>query len=88
MNKIGQSRGFLARLLEQLLKTGLPLMKDVLRPLAKSALIPLGVTAAISAKDAAIHKKMFGSGTTTLIISNEEMNDVMEIVSLLNNLVY
>ena len=88
MNKIGQSRGFLARLLEPLLKTGLPLMKDVLRPLAKSALIPLGVTAAISAEDAAIHKKMFGSGTTTLIISNEEMNDVMEIVSLLNNLVY
>ena len=88
MNKIGQSRGFLARLLEPLLKTGLPLMKDVLRPLAKSALIPLGVTAAISAKDPAIHKKMFGSGTTTLIISNEEMNDVMEIVSLLNNLVY
>ena len=88
MHKIGQSRGFLARLLEPLLKTGLPLMKDVLRPLAKSALIPLGVTAAISAKDAAIHKKMFGSGTKTLIISNEEMNDVMEIVSLLNNLVY
>ena len=40
--------------------------------------MPLGLTAA--ARDAAIHKKMFGSGTTTLIISNEEMNDIMKII--------
>ena len=38
------------------------------------------LTAAASAADAAIHKKMFGSGFTTLIISNEEMNDIMKIV--------
>ena len=43
-------------------------------------LIPLGLTAAASAADAGIHKKILGSGNTTLIISNEEMNDVMKIV--------
>ena len=59
LHKIGQSGGFLGRLLGPLLKTGLPLMKNVLKPLAKSILIPLGLTAAASATDAAIHKKMF-----------------------------
>ena len=69
-------------------------MKNVLKPLAKSVLIPLGLTAASSATDAAIHKKMFGSGTrpldfakqTTLIILNDEMNDIMKIENLLKNL--
>ena len=70
MHKIGQSGGFLDRVLGPLLKTGLPLIGSLLKPLAKSILIPLGLTAAASATDAAIHKKMFGSGTTTLIISN------------------
>ena len=55
-------------------------MKNVLKPLAKSVLISLGLTAAASATNAAIHRKMFGSGDTTLIISNEEMNDIMKIV--------
>ena len=55
-------------------------MKNVLKPLAKSVLIPLGLTASASVTDAAIHKKIFGSGVTTLIISNEEMNDIMKIV--------
>ena len=55
-------------------------MKNVLKPLAKSLLIPLGLTAVASATDAAIHKKMFGSGMTTLTISNEEMNDIMKVV--------
>ena len=49
----------------------------------KTVLIPLGLTAAESATDAAIYKKMFGSGTTALIISNEEMNDIMKIVKSL-----
>ena len=49
-------------------------------PLAKNILAPLGITAAASAIDAGIQKKMHDSGTTTLIISNEEMNDVMKIV--------
>ena len=43
----------------------------------------LGLTAAASAADAAIHEKMFGSGTTTLLILNEEMNDIMKIVKSL-----
>ena len=66
-------------------------MKNVLKPLPKSVLIPLGLTAAASATDAAIHKKMFGSGMrpsdlakqATLIISNEEINDIMKIVQSL-----
>ena len=55
----------------------------MLKPSAKNDLILLGLTAAASATEAAIHKKMFGSGTTSLIISNEEMNDIMKIVKSL-----
>ena len=57
INKIIQSGGFLGKLLSPLLKIGLPLIKNVLKPLAKSVLIPLGLTAAASAADAGIHKK-------------------------------
>ena len=71
MYKTGKSGGFLGRLLGPLLKTGLLLLGNILKPLAKSVLIPLGLTAAATVTDAAIHKKMFGSGFTTLIISNE-----------------
>ena len=52
-----QSGGFFGRLLGPLLKTGLPLMKNITKPLAKSVLIPLGLTAAASAADAGIRKK-------------------------------
>ena len=52
-------------------------------PLAKNVLAPLGTTAAASAIDAEIQKKIHGSGTTTLIISNQEMNDIMKIVQAL-----
>ena len=83
MHKIGQSGGLLGRLLGPLLKTGLLLIGNVLKRLAKSVLIPLRLTAAASATDAAIHKKITESGTTTLIISNEEMNDIMKIVKSL-----
>ena len=82
--KIGQSGGFLVRLLGPLLKTRLPLIGNVLKPVLKSALIPLLLTAAASATDAAIHEKMFGSGNTTLIISNKEMNDIMKIIKSLD----
>ena len=71
-----QSGGFLCRLLGPLLKTGSPLIKNVIKPLVKTVLIPLELTAAASATDAGIHKKILGSGhnnTTTLIISNDEM---------------
>ena len=66
LHKIGQSGEFLGRLLGPLLKTGFPLMKSVLKPLAKNVLIPLVLTAAISATDAAIHEQNFGSGTRPL----------------------
>ena len=78
-------RRFLSRLLGPSLKTGLPLIKNVFKPLTKSVLILLGLTAAASAADAGIHKKILGSGTTTLIISNEEMNDIMNIVQALED---
>ena len=58
-------------------------MKNVLTTLAKSVLIPLGLTAAGSATDAAIQRKNFGSGTTTLIIWNKEREDIMKIVKSL-----
>ena len=55
------------------------------KPLAKSVLIPLGLTAAASAADAGIHKKILGSGhnNTTLIISNDEMEDIIKILKSL-----
>ena len=56
LSKMIQSRGFLGRLLSPLLKTGLPLTKNVIKPLAKSVLIPLGLTAAASPADAGIHE--------------------------------
>ena len=56
------------------------LIGNVLKPLAKSVLIPLGLTAAAAATDAAIHEKIFRSGVTIIIISNEEMNHIMKIV--------
>ena len=83
LHKIVQSGGFLGRLLGPLLKARLPLIENVLKLLAKSVSMPLGLTAAVLATDVAIHKKMFGSGFTTLIISNEEMNDIMKIVKSL-----
>ena len=58
---------FLGRLLDPFLKTGLPLMKNVSKPLPKSTLIPLGLTAAASATDPGIHKTILGSGTITLV---------------------
>ena len=57
LSKVIQSGGFLGRLLGPLLKTELSLIKNVIKPLAKSLLIPLGLTAAASARDAGIHKK-------------------------------
>ena len=80
-----QSGGFLSRLLGPLLKAGLPLIKNVIKPLAKSLLIPFGLTAAASAADARIHKKILGSGNKTLIISNDEIEDIVKIVKSLED---
>ena len=69
-------------LLKTFLKTGLLLIKNVIK------LIPLGLTAAASAADAEIHKKILGLGhnnTTTLIISNNEMKDIIKIVNSLED---
>ena len=85
ISKIIQSGGFLGKFLGPLLKTGLPLIKNVIKLLAKSVLIPLGLTAAASTVDAGIQKKLRGSGTATLIISNEEMNGIMKIVQALED---
>ena len=75
-------------LLKTLLKTGLSLIKNVIKLVVKSVLIPLGLTAVASATDAEIHKKILGSGhnnTTTLIISNNEMEDIIKIVNSLED---
>ena len=88
-----QSGKFLGRLLGPSLKTGLPLIKNVIKPLAKRILIPLGLTAAASAADAGIHEKILGSGNrhsssalhTTLIIINDEIHDFIKIVKSLED---
>ena len=83
-----QSGGFLGRLLGPLLRTGLPLMNSVIKPLAKSVLEPLGLTEAASAADTGIHKKGLGSGhnnNTILIILNHEMDDIFKIVKSLED---
>ena len=85
ISKMIQSGGFLGRLRGLLLKTGLPLMKNVVKPLVKSVLIPSRLTAAVSAAEARIHKKILGSGTTTPVISNDEMKDIIRIVKFLED---
>ena len=76
ISKIIHSGGFLGSSLSKLAD---PLIK-VANPPAKNILAPLGIKAAASAIDAAIQRKIHGSGTTTLMISNKEMNDIMKIV--------
>ena len=63
-------------------------MKNVFQPLAKSVLVSLGLTAAASAPDVGSYKKIFGTRMTTLIILNEEMEDITNIVKSLKILVY
>ena len=85
ISRIIQFGGFLGRILGPLLKTGLPLIKNVIKPLAKIVLIPFGLTAVASAADVEIHKKILESGNTTLITSNEEVNDIMKIIQALGD---
>ena len=70
LHQNGQSGRFLGRVWQPLLKTGLTLMKNVLKPLVNSVLIPLGLTLSVSATDGTIQKKTFGSGMKTLTIYN------------------
>ena len=75
-----QKGGFL-NFLMPLLKSGLPLLKSVVKPLGM-----LGLTAAASATDAAINKKILGPGNhTTLIISIDDMKDLLKIVKSLED---
>ena len=99
ISKMIQLGRFLGRLLGSLLKTGLLLIKNAIKPLAKSVLILLRLTATASAADARIHKKILGSGNhplhnchlssalhnTTLIMSNDEMEDIIKIVKSLED---
>ena len=80
IKKIIQSGGFLGKLLSKLVG---PLMK-VAMPLAKNVLAPLGLTAAMSAIDGSIQKKIHGSGVK-LIIEQEDMNDIIKIIKALEN---
>ena len=84
ISKIIQLGGFLGLMLSKL--AGL-LMKVAI-PLAKKVLAPLGIKAVASAIDAGVQKKIHGFGTTTLIISNKEMSDIMKIVQVLRNLIF
>ena len=86
IKKLIQSGGFLGKLLSKLAG---PLMKVALS-LAKNVLAPLGLTAAMSAIDGSIQKKIHGSGATKgvgvkLIIEQEDMNDIMKIIEALEN---
>ena len=81
ISKIIQSGGFLGTLLSKL---ALPLMTFAVSS-AKNILAPLGIIAAASAIGAGIQKKIYGSGKTTLIISNKEMSDIMKIVQALED---
>ena len=97
ISKMIQSGGFLGTFLGSLLKTGLPLMKNVIKPLGKtkSVLIILVLTAAASAAEAGIRKKILEPGkhpsdlashnNTILIISNDEMKDIIKIVKFLED---
>ena len=81
LSKMIQSKGFLGNLLGKLAG---PLMK-VAMPLAKNVLAPLGLSAAMSAIDGSIKKKMLGSGAATLITSNDEMGDILKIIKSLED---
>ena len=89
--KITSQKGGFLNFLRPLMKAGLPLMKSVLTSLGKSVLIPLGLSAGMPAVNAAIQKKIYGSGcpldlassAAALIISNEEMEDIMKIIKSL-----
>ena len=83
LSKMIQLGGFLGRLLGPLLKAGLPLMKNVIKPLIKSVLIPLELNAQHQQQMQKYIKNILRCGTTTLIISNDEMEDIIKIVKSL-----
>ena len=78
-----QEGGFL-NFLKPLMATVLPLMKNVFTSLLKNVLVPLGLTAAASARDSVIQKKIYGYGTR-LVYSNEDLNAIIKIVKSLED---
>ena len=85
LSKMIQSGGFLGRLLCPLPKSGLPLIRNIIKPLAKIFFIPLGLTAAASAADAGIYKEILGSRNATLIISNDKVDDIIKTIKSLED---
>ena len=83
LHKRGEPWGILGRVVGPLLKAELTLIGNVLKPLAKCILTPLGLTTAASGTGAAIHEKRFAFDATSLIISNEEMKDIVKIIKSL-----
>ena len=77
-----QEEGFFI-FLRPLMTAGLPSMKSVLTPLAKGFLLPSGLSTEMSALNATIQKKIYGSRSAALIISIEKMKDITKIVKLL-----
>ena len=80
---ISKERELLSNFLGPLMSVGLPLMKNVLRQLAKIVSLQLRLTAATSATDASLKKKIYGTRITTPIISIEEMKDIIKIIKSL-----
>ena len=83
--KLIQTGRALDRRISSLWKTSFPLTKNIIQLLAKSVLISLGSTAVASAADVGIHKNILGSGTTTQIISDDKMVDIMKIAKIENS---
>ena len=85
LSKTAQLGGFLNRLLGPLLKTGLTLIGNVLKSLTKNVLVPLELTATASAIGTAVQKKLFSSGTTTLMFSIKDLSDIMKLIKSLKD---
>ena len=83
LSKMIQSGRFLSEFLGPILKTGSVLMKKIFQSLAQGVLARLIAVTLVA--DAGVHKKILGSGSTTLIISNEEMEDIMKTVKSLED---
>ena len=81
LKKIVSTEGGFLNFLRPLMEAGLPLIKSVATSLAKSVLLPLGLSGATSATDAVIQKQMYGSRSTSLIISNEEIENIRKIIN-------
>ena len=86
--KINSQEGRLLNFHTPLMRVGLPLIRNVITPSAKSIPMSLGWTFAVLAKNAAIQKNIFGFGMTTLIISDKELKDMIKIIKCLKNWFY